>query len=250
MPYTTWAAIPRLRIGTRAILSCHSTISSRSQTISHIRPYRNQPTLPYSVPPRSKIRYLRVGLVAITCIGALCGLYSLYDGSDRYMRLVHFFPIYVLRIQRAIARKVNMEDLDEAMDHYLDIFHSVFSSQLGLVSLQHEEGKFFLESVSSVAQSLGPEVAAGLLSLVQEACIHISSLPVVNKSFVKEHLDEHVEFVGSLAALLCKYAIDFQGYLIPHMARHIKEVQEADRIRMEVLLVDPPQDDEETAIDR
>ena len=137
-----------------------------------------------------------------------------------------------------------MEDLDEAMDHFVDVVRCFFSVGLGIT--QPEDTIYVLESMSYIARGLGPEVAAGLLDLVKEACSEIHS---VKLNVSEGDFQEHRKALQSLATLLGRYAIAFQGYLSPHVDKYKEEATETDGIVMEIGLVDPTEDDGQTSID-
>jgi hypothetical protein len=131
-----------------------------------------------------------------------------------------YLPMHIRRLRRAIARDVNVEDLNDAMDYFLYVFHCAFS--LGLDSMLPESFVWNLEGVAYLAQGLGPEVAGGLLDLVKEACFEIRSFEVTIHSTPEEFLRQ----VVLLHELLFKHLAAFRGYLQAHMAKS-KGVQEA-----------------------
>jgi hypothetical protein len=124
-----------------------------------------------------------------------------------------------------------MEDLDEAMDHFLDVFRCMFNPRVGWGDIRDEEMIVFLEGMSYLAQHLGPEVASGFHSLVRTACAEIGSLKLVNDHLDSEDSKEQLERERSalvLGLLLHKHVMGFQQYLALHMAKCVAGEEEAD----------------------
>jgi hypothetical protein len=145
---------------------------------------------------------------------------------------VAYLPIYLRRLKRAIARDANVEDLNDAMDYFLYVFHCTFSPRLGLDRVLPESLVYTLESASDWAQELGPDVAGGLLDLVKEACSEIRSF---------ELMTIDAESLREFTLLLFKHVTAFARYLQPHMAEH-KEVKEAANAEMTIEWTDPSGD--------
>jgi hypothetical protein len=129
-----------------------------------------------------------------------------------------------------------VEDLNDAMDYFLYVFHCTFSPRLGLDRVLPESLVYALESISDWAQELGPEVTAGLLDLVKEAYSEIRSFEITDCSAEGEFLREFM----LLAELLFKHVTAFAHYLQAHMAEH-EELKEAANVKIE--WIEPSGDD-------
>src|ERR1700691_3034195 len=136
--------------------------------------------------------------------------------TRRYFRIMECLPLHIQRIKRVVAREVNMDDLDEAMDHFLDVFLCFFS--MGLRG-PYSDTIFFLETASFVAHSLGPEVASGFHSIVKEACAEIRSVRLVNS---QSDIVEQKGPLLSLGDILIKHTNIFQDYIVLHMKKHLE----------------------------
>jgi hypothetical protein len=152
------------------------------------------------------------------------------------------------RLERAIARDVDMDNLEEAMDHFVDVFECLLSPYTGCGISRPLLDKFSLSLINLAyeARIFGPEVASGFHSLVQSACSDIRRIKIRNINS-EEHSEEDRAAIRSLGSVLVKHVNIFVNYLEPHRQKHREEAGE-NGVVAEIELADPSGNGELTSI--
>jgi len=143
-----------------------------------------------------------------------------------------------------------MDDLDETMDYFLDVFQLVYNPRMGL---RNEMPDLLdnLEVIPYAAQHIGPEVTRGLHELVKKACIEIRSVKRLDMKSddMDESIEEQDQILYSLDKILIRHASIFQEYIRPHVAQAILKQDEIEVIQLEIEPTDKSSDDDYTSID-
>jgi len=156
------------------------------------------------------------------------------------------------RIERTVARDVNIDDPHEAMDYFLDVYrctyHSPFRVGCSILGNKREMTNilFFLEASSYAAFYLGQEVASEFHTLVQNACSEIRSIKLV-----KLDSKDRLERIQSLHAIIFKHLVIFDAFIIPRLNKR-KEEMEVRGVAMSDIkleLADSSGDDGQISID-
>lgn len=179
-------------------------------------------------------------------------VFHLYQSASRVYRQILRFPIYFRRLQRTIARECNMEDLDDAMDYFLDVLQLVFNPRMGLYNNDMEDLLDTLQVLPYAVQHLDtPEVAIGFHNLVKNACLEIRSVDRIDLKIdgLDEDINELVQILDSLADILLRHAFIFQAYIKPYLADAVSAQDEMEDVKLEIEPANKPDDDGYTSID-
>jgi len=163
-----------------------------------------------------------------------------------------FILPYMQRIERAVARDVNIDDLDAAMDHFLDVWRCIYQSSvhvaLGADGFDKEVARslFFLEYFSYLGHRLGQDVASEFHGLVKNAWSEIHSIKLVNLSDTEDRLER----ILSLVKIMVKHIKIFQDHALTHLHKCRKKGEKMrGLLEVEIKLADPSGDDGHASID-
>jgi len=163
-----------------------------------------------------------------------------------------FILPYMQRIERAVARDVNIDDLDAAMDHFLDVWRCIYQSSfhagLSADGLDKEVAPvlFFLEYFSYLGHRLGQDVASEFHGLVKNAWSEIHSIKPVNLS----DSEDRMERILSLTKIMMKHINIFQDHALTHLRKGRKKSEKMRGLPVvEIKLADPSGDDGHASID-
>ena len=172
-----------------------------------------------------------------------------------------------------------MDDLDEAMDHFLDIFESAFNARMGFRDPVHDDIidvrtiKFIsrsiikydfsqqLETMTFATKHVGtdPDLSNELVVLIKQACAEVRCV-----RFVKWNEEDDFDFdaqehsIHEVHQILLTHANKMSKFIVPKLIERAthqleqegkEEVQEEETMKIEREQVDKPKESEWTSID-
>lgn len=206
-------------------------------------------------------------------------VYSIYDEVSVLVHQAERLPLYYSRLQRAIAREVDMDDIDEAMDHFLDIFESAFNTRMGFREPVHDdivevraiklicchisERKLVqqLETMTFATKHVcsEPDISNALVVLIKQACADIRSVRLAKWDEEDNFdFDAQEDSIFEIHQTVLKHAIKMSKFIVPKLierAAYQAEQEGTEEVQEETMRIESegvgtkPKESEWTSID-
>lgn len=149
-----------------------------------------------------------------------------------------------------------MEDLNEAMDHFLDIFKCLFDPRMGFDGEPQEGLVEQLEGMAYAASRAFPEAAPGLLEVVKQACAAVRSTRLPEWPEKADDLDDQEDALSEIGKVLMEHSGKIQDYFLSNVVQQLIEKNGKSEEDLEVVVVEgesadseKPKESEWTSID-
>lgn len=132
-----------------------------------------------------------------------------------------------------------MDDLNEAMDHFVDIYGAVNTARMGFHDSDLQDNILdHLQGLAWVAHPLGPEVFGDFLYVIKQACADVRTIKLAEWDDNVDNLDMREAALEEIQKRLNVYVIKMERHLIPKMKAVVAEADEKLEHRAEIIPVD------------